>query len=145
MARFYFHVRDERGLIPDEEGGEYQGLAEALAEASASDLAKQYVDRRATPLDAWINVADESGAVLAALPLHDVFRQPDDSNSAERLFDAHMRADKALAVAKRVHLAIKQALAQERRDLDSREAAEDRRWREEERELTKAARSSNDR
>jgi hypothetical protein len=145
MAQFFFHVRDERGLIADEEGGDYRGLADAMEEARASarDLAKQYVDAKNMPVDAWIDVADESGAVVAAFPLRDVLRR--DANTAERAYDAHLRADKMLEVARRVHQAISNGLVQERRELDSRAAAEDLRWRDEERVLTEAARSMNDR
>ncbi len=146
MPRFYFNIRDYGGIAQDNEGNEFGGLAEALEEAKsvARELAKQYIDNRQPVAPACIDIADEDDIVVAALTVAEVIAHPDRPIfSARRLTAARMaRTHGALADAEREHFARKLALANERRDLDRREAQEDKRWSVEEAELIAAIASS---
>lgn len=70
MPRYFFSIRDDFGLIPDEEGGDFPSPTAALeeAEATARDLAKQLIDMK-RPLAAIVEVRDVKGALVAAIPL----------------------------------------------------------------------------
>jgi hypothetical protein len=72
--RFYFHIRDKSGLIPDEEGSELSGISEAIEEAllSARDFAADDL-RRGTPITRRdIEIVDEDGVLLETIPVHEV-------------------------------------------------------------------------
>lgn len=64
--RYHFHIHDEAGVIPDEEGTELADLSAARAEARASARELAIEDlRRADRIHARrIEIADETGAVL---------------------------------------------------------------------------------
>jgi hypothetical protein len=78
MTRYHFNIRDRQGLVLDEEGSSYRILSEALTEAKASarDLVKQLLDNRTVLLEQCIEVTDDSGRLLAALPVVEVLRHP---------------------------------------------------------------------
>jgi hypothetical protein len=78
MARYYFNVRDARGIVPDDEGDEFILFSDAMDEAAASarDLAKQFMDERRTIANTFIDVLDITGAVRATLTVTDVLERP---------------------------------------------------------------------
>ena len=78
MTRYHFNIRDRQGLVLDEEGSNHRIFSEALTEAKASarDLAKQLLDNRTVLLEQCIEVTDDSGRILAALPVVEVLRHP---------------------------------------------------------------------
>ena len=75
MPRFFFHVYDDL-VATDEEGLELPGLKEALikAERGARELAADEVMRGTLHLDHRIEVADESGSVVATVKFQDLVR-----------------------------------------------------------------------
>jgi hypothetical protein len=72
--RYFFNIRDQRGLIPDEEGSELSGIVAARCEANASarDFAVDDL-RSGNPVHArCIEITDEQGTVLETLAVRDV-------------------------------------------------------------------------
>jgi hypothetical protein len=73
MPRFYFHIRDTSGLIPDKTGADFNSLSEAhhegikLAKCMAGDLhdVGDAIDGQV------IEVADADGNVLETVALRD--------------------------------------------------------------------------
>jgi len=86
MARYYFHVRDQHGVIRDEEGTELAGLEDAIAEAQASarDFLVQDIKEGRKSEDRVIEIADDLGKVLARVPLGDVMPDSRESNGSSR-------------------------------------------------------------
>lgn len=78
MPRYYIDMRDEHGLIPDEEGAEFDTLQLALAEAKASaqDIAHQNIRNRRSIDASCVEVRDERGQVVAALTVAEVLAHP---------------------------------------------------------------------
>jgi hypothetical protein len=68
MPRYYFHIRDAKGLIEDGDGMELASLRRAIeeAEASAASLNEQ---RKYAPSRCSIEVTDEQGLILAVVPV----------------------------------------------------------------------------
>jgi hypothetical protein len=64
--RYHFHIRDDAGLIRDEEGGEFPDLARARIEACASarDLVADDLRCGRSAPARRIEIADEGGTVL---------------------------------------------------------------------------------
>jgi hypothetical protein len=69
MPRYYFHIRDGRTLVLDEEGMECRDLLEAQGEAldSARDLAKEAMLSGARGPIAQIEIEDEDGNAVAGV------------------------------------------------------------------------------
>ena len=69
--RFYFNLRDEDGIIPDEEGSELADLEAARAEARASARELAIEDlRNGRPPRAWrIQISDPTGTVVESVKL----------------------------------------------------------------------------
>jgi len=78
MTNYHFNVVDRQGVIPDEEGTNFRFFSQALTEAkdSARDLAKQLLANRTVLLEQCVEITDDSGRVLAALPVMEVLRHP---------------------------------------------------------------------
>jgi hypothetical protein len=78
VAKYHFNVVDRRGVVSDEEGADFQCFIDALKEAreSASDLAKHLLDDETVLLEKCVEVTDNAGNVLAALPVVEVLRHP---------------------------------------------------------------------
>jgi hypothetical protein len=78
MAKYHFNVVDRRGVVADEEGANFQFFSQALTEAkeSARDLAKHLLSNKTVLLEQCVEVTDENGHVLAALPVVEVLRHP---------------------------------------------------------------------
>jgi hypothetical protein len=78
MPKYFIDVRDQQGVIPDEEGREFpdleQGFQEAIA--TARDLIQQYVASR-TPIDGTcVELRDEGGQVVATLAVSELLDHP---------------------------------------------------------------------
>ena len=74
MAIFYIDLRDGSGLIPDEEGAEFDHIEAALdeARASAHDLVKQHAHDRSAMRGARVEVRDARGNTVATVKVEDV-------------------------------------------------------------------------
>jgi hypothetical protein len=68
MSVFYFHVRDERGLIEDDEGLDLPTIDAALQETLRS--AREFAQDTSPPTEMQIEVADAEGRILLKVPLH---------------------------------------------------------------------------
>ena len=76
MPRYFFHICEVRGTIPDEEGMEFstQNLAEAEGFASARDLAAA-AQFNTHNLGAYaVEVADEAGTVVRRIKVEAPYR-----------------------------------------------------------------------
>jgi hypothetical protein len=78
LPQYHFNVRDRRGVTQDIEGNSFDYLGEALdeAKATARDLALQLIDNPSPLEDLCVEVTDEDGTVLAALPVEEVLKHP---------------------------------------------------------------------
>ena len=72
MQRFFLHLRNRMGFVPDEEGRELTdlGAAEALAIGSIRSILKDEIDAGRIDLNGRIDIADSGGHVLAVVPFH---------------------------------------------------------------------------
>jgi hypothetical protein len=72
--RYFFHIRDDQGLVPDEEGSELPDLATAQTEArlSARDFAIEILKCGQTLSGRRIEIADGDGMVLDSLRIRDL-------------------------------------------------------------------------
>jgi len=78
MPRYFFYIVQNGKEIADHEGNEYSSLEEAKSEAiaSAKDVARQDIAEDRSLKDACVEIRDESGAVLAAVEIHEVLDRP---------------------------------------------------------------------
>jgi hypothetical protein len=78
MPNYHFNVRSNRTLAVDQEGDNFRSFGEALEEAKASarDLAHQLLNNRVALAAACVEVTDDDGKVLAALPVDEVLKHP---------------------------------------------------------------------
>lgn len=78
MARYHFNIRDREGLTLDDEGSEFELFEEALdeAKASARDLARQLIASSTAVAEQCIEITDDGGIVLKALPVAEVVKHP---------------------------------------------------------------------
>lgn len=76
MPRYFLHIRDEDGLTPDEEGAELPDLDAAKAEAiaGARDILAEKLRAGEVLSGAVIEIADETGQVLAVVRFRDAIR-----------------------------------------------------------------------
>jgi hypothetical protein len=67
MPRFFIDLRDQTGLVKDEEGSIYSHIGDALdeAKASARDLVQQYMDNRIPLGTSCVEVRDVQGRTVA--------------------------------------------------------------------------------
>ena len=75
-VRYYFNIRDQDGLICDEEGTELPDMEAAREEArlSARDFAIDDL-RRDSPIGSrQIEIADERGTLMGAILVRDIVR-----------------------------------------------------------------------
>lgn len=80
MPRYYFDIREDKDLTPDEEGADFDTIQEVQAEAAQSlaDMAREAVSRPNTygpHHRRAIEVRDDKGPVLKALFTFDLERQ----------------------------------------------------------------------
>jgi len=73
-VRYHFHIQDQDMLIPDEEGAEMSGIADARIEARASALDLAMVDLRSGRAidDRRIVIADENGTVVETVSVREL-------------------------------------------------------------------------
>jgi hypothetical protein len=65
MSRYYFHIRDGRFLIPDDEGIECRNLSAVQSEARSSAIDLANAALRSGKVAASIEIEDEDGNALA--------------------------------------------------------------------------------
>jgi hypothetical protein len=72
-VRFYFHIRDQDRVIPDEEGSELSGITAARheARASAMDFAMDDLRSGRTIDDREIEIVNEAGTILESVTVRD--------------------------------------------------------------------------
>ena len=72
-VRFYFHIRDQNRVIPDEEGSELSGIAAARHEARASAMDFAMDDLRSGRMidDRQIEIVNEAGTILESVTVRD--------------------------------------------------------------------------
>ena len=78
MPRYFIDLRDQAGLITDQEGHDYPNLEAALdeAKASARDLVSQYMDQKIPLTETCVEVRDDQGRKVAAVTVAEVLRHP---------------------------------------------------------------------
>jgi hypothetical protein len=76
LLRYYFHIRDAKGVIYDEEGTELPDIEAARREARASarDLLGDSLDRHATAESRYLEIADENGSVIETMSVRDIIK-----------------------------------------------------------------------
>jgi len=74
--RYFFHIRDGRGLIRDEEGTELPNIAAAHHEAlgCARDLVLEDIKGAAAPIARWVEIADAQDRVFAPVSVLEVMQ-----------------------------------------------------------------------
>jgi hypothetical protein len=74
MPKFYFHIRDDAGVIPDEEGMELPdlGAARKEAEEGAREILANALMAHKEVDGKKIEIANQSGEVLASLKVRDI-------------------------------------------------------------------------
>jgi hypothetical protein len=85
MSRFYFHIRDGEGLVPDEEGMDLLDLEAAKNEAviSAREIMANNL-RSGRPLNGqWFEIVNEAGDIVATVKFKDVIPQPATESARE--------------------------------------------------------------
>jgi hypothetical protein len=72
--RYFFHVKDQRGVIHDDEGTELPDLAAAQGEAwlSARDFAMEDIKRGGPVMARQIVIEDDKGNLLGTMPVLDI-------------------------------------------------------------------------
>jgi hypothetical protein len=78
MARYYIDLRDQGGVIRDEEGAEYAHMEDALdeAKASAQDVVRHHLDNQLSLNDTCVEIRDESGQTVATLTVAEMMAHP---------------------------------------------------------------------
>lgn len=76
MARFFFHLRTDRGLEPDDEGLEYPDMDRACREAALAipGLTREFLAAGRDPTNFCFQISDADGNVLCEVPFRP---QPD--------------------------------------------------------------------
>lgn len=74
MPRYYFHIRDARGISRDDEGTDLPDLEAARQEAKASarDLIADAMKSRKEVADLMLDIVDEAGVPVETLPVRDL-------------------------------------------------------------------------
>ena len=74
MPRFYFHLRDEAGLMTDVEGVELKDASEAkrMALCSARELLAESIKGGSSRVGEAFVIADENGQTIETVHLADV-------------------------------------------------------------------------
>ena len=77
MSRYFFHIRDDDGIIPDEEGTECDSAAEAKREAMLSirDLVANGAKAGRFDMCRFIDMADADGNVVETIPFGAAFSE----------------------------------------------------------------------
>ncbi len=100
MPRFYFHIVDGRGLVPDEEGSELANLDAARAEAKQSALELVFKAMRSGIIEhRSLEIADEEGRILETKILAGIHRN-DGPEVIANEHTADMRANGCIGLEK---------------------------------------------
>ena len=67
MPIYQFHIRDQQGLILDEDGTELPDVLAALREAMKS--ANEFLTDASAPTDMAFEITDEAGRLVLTLPI----------------------------------------------------------------------------
>jgi hypothetical protein len=67
MAIYQFHIRDERGLILDDEGVDLPDVLAVVREAIVS--ANEFFAEAETPSDMLFEITDEAGRIVLCVPI----------------------------------------------------------------------------
>ena len=72
--RYFFHIHDAQGVVPDEEGSELPNIAAAVHEArlSARDFVIENLKSGKALPNRWIEIVDGDGKVLDRMRIRDV-------------------------------------------------------------------------
>jgi len=72
--RYFFHIRDDQGLVADDEGSELPDLAAAKAEArhNAGNFVMENLRCGQRASGRWVEIADGDGQVLDRFLIRDV-------------------------------------------------------------------------
>ena len=78
MMTYFIDLRDEDGVVMDEEGANFSDLESALdeAKATARDLVRQYMDRSLPLGAACVEIRDAQGIVIATLTVAEILDHP---------------------------------------------------------------------
>ena len=70
--RYYFHIRAKEGLVPDDDGMEFDTVDAAREEAlqSRRELSRESWDTGPQGRLLSIDVVDQTGTVIFSLPMH---------------------------------------------------------------------------
>jgi uncharacterized protein DUF6894 len=69
MPQFFFHVRHDRILFEDRQGGEFLDIAAAWNWALLDVRSMIDEDQFSSPIDQnWVEICDAAGVAVAALP-----------------------------------------------------------------------------
>ncbi len=78
MSIFQFHIRDQNGLVLDEDGIELPDTLAAAQEAIQS--VKEFIGEASPPTDMVIEVTDEAGRLVLIVPVRDQCRLSDEES-----------------------------------------------------------------
>ncbi len=80
MAIYQFHIRDQHGLILDEDGMELPNVLAALREAMRS--ADEFLNDASAPTDMAFEITDEAGRLVLTLPIRTYAARADEDDIA---------------------------------------------------------------
>jgi hypothetical protein len=80
MAIFQFHIRDQHGLVLDEEGVELPDAVAAVREAIRS--ADEFFAEASTPTNMSFEITDEAGRLVLIVPLRNQATRSDEADLA---------------------------------------------------------------
>jgi hypothetical protein len=74
VPRYFFHICDDDGVVPDREGMDFadDNTAKAEGEASARDLLREHLRANRDVDNQRVQVEDSSGVVVATYHLRDL-------------------------------------------------------------------------
>ncbi len=80
MAIYQFHIRDQHGLILDEDGMELPNVLAAVQEAMRS--ADEFLNQAAVPADMAFEITDEAGHLVLTLQIRTYAARADEDDIA---------------------------------------------------------------
>ncbi len=80
MAIFQFHIRDQHGLVLDDDGIELPDALAAAREALRS--AQEFFAEASAPTTMTFEITDETGRLVLAIPIRNPAPGPDEADLA---------------------------------------------------------------
>ena len=80
MAIFQFHIRDQHGLVLDEDGIELPNALSAAREALRS--AQEFFRDASAPTNMTFEITDETGRLVLAIPIRRLAMSSDEADLA---------------------------------------------------------------